>query len=109
MTTLISLKVIYTTWSKKSNFKKVTSNFQTPLSDDVRNIKKNTKLLIPEDKTNNLYELTTDEYNQLLTKNISKTYTKFNLSTMYNINAETNAIVQDLKIDKRIEYYSTKK
>ena len=106
MTILISLKVIYITWSKISNLRKVTSNFQTRLSDDVRSIKKNTKLLIPDDKTNNLYELTTDEYNKLLTKNISKTYIKSNLSTMYNINAETKAIVQDLKTDKRIEEYN---
>ena len=42
----------------------------------VKNIKKNPKLLIPADKTNNLYELTTDEYNKLLLKNISKTYKK---------------------------------
>ena len=60
-------------------FKKVTSNFQAQLSDDVRNIKKNPKLLIPADKTNNLYELTPDEYNKLLTENISKTYKKSNL------------------------------
>ena len=31
-------------------FKKVTSNFQAQLSDDVRDIKKNPKLLIPADK-----------------------------------------------------------
>ena len=30
-------------------FKKVTSNFQVRLSDDIRNIKKNPKLLIPAD------------------------------------------------------------
>ena len=84
-------------------FKKVTSNFQARLSDDVRNIKKNTKLLIPADKTNNLYELTTGEYNKLLTENISKTYKKSNLSIMYTINAEAKVIGQDLKIDKRIE------
>ena len=59
----------------KYQFKKVTSNFQARLSDEIlkKNIKKNPKLLIPADKTNNLPELTTDEYNKLLTENISKT------------------------------------
>ena len=55
------------------------------------------------DKTNNLYELTTDEYNKLLTENISKAYKKPILSIMYTINAETKVIAQDLKIDERIE------
>ena len=64
-------------------FKKVTSNFQARLSDDARNIKKNPKLLISADKTKNLYELTADEINKLLTENISKTYKKSNLSRAY--------------------------
>ena len=56
-------------------FKRVKSNFQI-LSNDVKNIKKNPKYLIAADKTNNLYELTTEKYNKLLIKNISKTYKK---------------------------------
>ena len=89
-------------------FHKVISNFQARLSDDIRNIKKNPKLLTPADKTNNLYELTADEYNKLLTENIWKTYKKSNLSTMYTINAEAKVIAQDLKIDERIEQYNQK-
>ena len=34
------------------------------LSNDVKKIKTNSKLLIPADKTNNLYKPTTDEYNK---------------------------------------------
>ena len=59
-------------------FKKVTSNCQAGVSDDVSNIKKNPELLIAPDKTSHLYELTTDEYNKLLTENISKKYNKSN-------------------------------
>ena len=55
-------------------FKKVKFNFQMQLSNDVKNIKDNSKFLIPADKTNNLHELTTEEYNKLLIENISKTY-----------------------------------
>ena len=65
-------------------------------------------MLILADKTNNLHELTTDEYNKLLTENISKTYKKSNLSTMYTINGEAKVIVQDLKIDGRIEQCNQK-
>ena len=81
---------------------------QRPLSDGTRNIKKKPKLLIPADKTNNLYELSTDKYNKLLTENISKTYKKYNLSTTYTINAEAKFIAQDLKIVERIEQYNQK-
>ena len=53
-------------------FEKVKSNFQMQLSNLVKNIKKNPKLLIPADKTNNLYKLTTEEYNKLLLKTLVK-------------------------------------
>ena len=54
-------------------------------------------MLIPADKTKNLYELTPDEYKKLLTENISNT-----------INVEAKVIAQDLKIDERIEQYNQK-
>ena len=47
-------------------FYKVKCSFQMQLSSDVKNIKKNSKLLIPADNTNNLYKLTTEECNKLL-------------------------------------------
>ena len=57
-------------------FKNVKSSFQQQLQNDVKNIKQDPKLLILADKTNNLYRLTTDEYNKLLTENISKNHKK---------------------------------
>ena len=54
-------------------FKKVKSSFQDQFQNDAKKIKQDPKLLIPADKTNTLYRLTTDEYNKLLTENISKT------------------------------------
>ena len=65
-------------------------------------------MLIPVDKTSNLYEVTTEEYNKLVTENISKTYKESNLSTMDTINAEAKFILQDLKLDKSIEQYNQK-
>ena len=86
-------------------FKKVRSNFQMQLFNDVENIKKNPKLLIPVDKTNNLYELTTEEYNKLLIENISKTYKKTTVSAINAINNEAKAIAKDLNLDERIKKY----
>ena len=62
------------------------------LSNDVRNIQ---KLLIPVDKTNNLCELKTDEYNKLLNM-ASKIATLLN---MHSTNTEAKAIMQELKLD----------
>ena len=73
------------------------------LPDDVRNIGKNRNLLVPADKTNNLYKLTTDEYNKLLTENISKAYKESTLSTMHTINTGAKVIAQDQNLDGRIE------
>ena len=57
-------------------FKKVKCNFQMKFYNDVKNIKKNPKLLVPADKTNKLYKHTTEEYNKLLIENISRMYKK---------------------------------
>ena len=72
----------------------------------MKNIKKNPKLLVPADKTNNLHELTTEEYNKLLTENISKTYKKSTVSAINSINTEAKAIAKDLNLDEKIEQYN---
>ena len=79
----------------------VTSNFQAQLSDDARNdVTKNLKLFITGDKINYLYELTTDEYDKLFSKNIWEAYKKSTLSIVYTINTKENVITQYLKLDK---------
>ena len=91
---------------KKIEFKNTSSAFQRQLSNDIKSIKSNAKLLIPADKTNNLYELTTEEYNKLLTENISKTYKKSSISTLNKINTEAKSIAKDLNLEERIEQYN---
>ena len=86
--------------------KKVKSNFQMQLSNDVKDIKKNPKLLVPAGKTNNLYELTTEEYNKLLIENISNTYKKSTISAINSINTKAKAIAKDLNLNERIEPYN---
>ena len=76
------------------------------LPNDVKNIKKNPKLLIPADKTNNLYEFTNEEYNKFLIKNIGKTYKKTYCICYKCYHAEAKTIAKDLKLDERIEQYN---
>ena len=87
-------------------FEKVKFYFPMQLSTDVNNIKKNPKILVPVHKSNNLYELTTEEYNKLQTENISKTYKQITVSAMNPINTEAKAIAKDLNLDERIEQYN---
>ena len=75
-------------------FKKVKCNFQMKFYNDVKNIKKNPKLLVPADKTNKLYKHTTEEYNKLLIENISRMYKKTTMSAINSINTEAKAIAK---------------
>ena len=76
------------------------------LSNDVKNIKKNPKLLVPADKTNNLQELTTEEYNKLLIENISQTYRNSTLSAIHSLTNKAKVIAKDLNLNGRIEQYN---
>ena len=87
-------------------FKKVKFNFQMQLSNDIKIIKTNPQLIIPGDKTNNLCELTTEEYNKLLIENIIKAYKKITVSAINAINTETKAIAKDYSLHERIEQYN---
>ena len=87
-------------------FKNVKSSFQQQLQNDMKSIKKDPKLLISAGKTNNLYRLTADEYNKLLTENISKSYKKSDKSSLNSINTEAKTIAKDLKLEDRIEKQS---
>ena len=73
------------------------------INNEVKNKKKNPKLLIPADKTNNLCKLTTEEYNKLLIQKISETYKKTTVSAINAKNTETEAIAKDRNMDERIE------
>ena len=55
----------------------------------------NQKLIILADKTNNLYRLTTDEYNKSFSEYINKAYKKSISTTMRTIDTKAEVIAQD--------------
>ena len=83
-------------------FKNVKSLLQHQLQNDAKWIKQDPKILIPAVKTNNLYRLTTDEYNKLLTENISKSH-KTDKSWLKIINTVAEIIAKDITLEERIE------
>ncbi len=62
--------------AKDVKFRKMRSNFQTRLKEDVRKIRNSDKTMTPADKTSNIYRLTKTEYDNLKLNAITSTYKK---------------------------------
>ena len=76
--------------------------FQQQLAKDCRNIKKMDKLLVEADKTANYYKISANDYQRLLTKNITKDYKKVNKNCVNDITTEAKEIACCLEIDDRV-------
>ena len=63
---------------------------------------KSDKLLVPADKTSNFYKMDIPSYNELLQKNITKTYKKVSPDMVNSIELEAKAIATKLHLDDRI-------
>ena len=84
-------------------FRKVKCWFQNKLSSDIRNnIKKSEELLVPADKTTNFYRMDAPAYNDLLQKNITKTYKKVAPDVTNPIDLEAKCIAKKLQLDDRV-------
>ncbi len=88
--------------------KRAYSKFQETLRQDIRKIRNSTKMLIPADKTRNLYELDKSKYDKLLEQNITKSYKCTSETAYADINMEAKAIAEELNIDDRMEVMAKK-
>ena len=87
-------------------FKTVSPEFQSNLSKGIKRINEDPLLFIPADKTNNLYKLSKDNCNKLLTDNITNSYKKTNTAAINNINKEAKCITERLHLDDRVEKFN---
>lgn len=83
-------------------FGKTPDSFQAKLKANIHKIKSSEKMLIPADKTRNLYEVDRALHDKLLRENITKSYRTASMATVDDINAEAQAIASELKIDNRM-------
>ena len=90
-------------------YRKVTNNFQKYLVKDIALLNSSQNIIIPADKTTNLYGIEIDNYKKLLRDNITATYQKTEDSTVAKFNKEAKAIASRLKLDDCIERFSTRK
>ena len=90
-------------------YRKVTNNFQKNLLKDIASLNSSQNIIVPADKTTNLYGVEIDNYKKLFRDNITATYQKTEDSTVAKINKEAKAIASKLKLDDRIERFPTRK
>ena len=84
-------------------FKQVNNPFLNKLKEDTDRIKNELKLLIPADKTTNFYKLEPATYNDLLEKNVTKSYKKALPTTTRAIHKTNKDIATKLEIDDRVD------
>ena len=87
-------------------FMKVRDDFQSKLSNDVRNIRSSDNILIFADKTSNLYEANEAQYTKLLNDNITATYKRSDLHTRDTIDDEAKTLANSLGLSDKMERFA---
>ena len=84
-------------------FKHVNNSFLNRLATDTDLIRKEPNLIVPADKTTNFYKLEPSAYNDLLEKNITKSYKKAKPETTRAIHERNKGIAEKLYIADRVD------
>ena len=79
----------------KLKFRKIKSNFQRQLNEDIRVINWSNKVLVFADKTSNIYKLDTDEYKKWTTEAVTSTYKKLPDKINDKIETEEKRIMEN--------------
>ena len=88
-------------------FKANKPQFQEKMIKDIREIRNSGKVILPADKTNNLYKVSVEDYTKLLHDSITSEYRKSSEKTKKNIDKESAVIAQSLKLADRMQSYTT--
>ena len=89
-------------------FSTINSDFQKQIKKDIKAMKSKKKVIIESDKTRNLYALEAEDYNKLLTENVTKEYKKINLDKITEINKQSKHIAEKKHLDDRMEVIQKK-
>jgi hypothetical protein len=88
---------------KTIKFQNISNKFQKELKLDIKKIKSNPNILVFADKTSNIYQLTTENYEKILRDNITNSYAKAPKNLENAINLEAQCIAKKLNLENRIE------
>ena len=70
------------------------SKFQNELAKDVSSICKSKNMIVPADKTRNLYEVKPEKYENLLNNNITALYKKAEPKVESDVNSEASKLAK---------------
>ena len=88
---------------EKIEFRKISDPFQDMLQTDIRKIRNSADIIVPADKTGNLYKMRTEQYEKLLRDNVTKSYKPAPDRLCDDINNEAKRIATRLKLEDRTE------
>lgn len=88
---------------KNLKFRKTKNNFQRTLNEDIKSIYSSNKTMTFADKTTNMYRLTKEEHEKLLTNAITSKYKKTNDKIKENINKKGKELFKGKNILNRLE------
>ena len=85
------------------NSRNVHNKFQEKLKHDITEIRNSNQVVVPADKTRNLYKIEKEDYNNFLSENVMKTYKKSNRNKVNKLNLDAKKIADKLSINDRID------
>ena len=88
---------------KNIQFRKVSNNFQSQLNEDIKQIKGDSKIFVPTDKSCNICKTNRKTYEKLLNENITTTCKKTDKKKVRAINVDAKKVAKDLELESKIE------
>ena len=88
---------------KGMKFKKVKNEFLSNMGKFKDEVRQCNDIILKADKTRNVYTLKKEDYNQLLSNNITKDYHKSDGNHVKNINKETQQHAINLQLGDRLD------
>ena len=82
----------------KIKFRKVSSNFQNQLKEDIKAIKKSKKIFVFADKTSNIYRIEKDEYNKVTNDAITSIYKRVHYKINNKVNPDGKKIIENKEV-----------
>ena len=90
------------------DFRRTSNDLQRPLDKDIQKIKISEDVIVPADKTRNLYAVPKKKYDKLLRENITKSYKPAPDETYQEINDEARDIAASLEMSERMNCMAKK-
>ena len=90
------------------DFRRTSSDLQRRLDKDIQKMKNSKDVIVPADKTRNLYAVPKKKYNKFLRENITKSYKPAPDETYQEINDEARDIAASLEMSERMNCMAKK-